>query len=520
MSGSEAPEPFSSPAVFLGEAEGSDLQRLQRILRGWATMLWRRSDLDAGQREAERSAMYLALRGRGVGHDVAHQMVDDAIADHRPTSPGEGPRPVRLSSVAPEEVRWLWEPRIPLGKVTIIEGHPDEGKSTLLIDLAARITKGLGVPLAAVGAPGEPAGVVLVTAEDGLADTILPRLEAAGGDPSRVLAYGAEELPEIPGDLSALEEPVRRVNAKLVIIDPLMAVLSGVVDAYKDHHVRRALAPLAAFAARLGVAVVVVRHLTKGNGTDPKTRGSSSIAFTGAARSVLLCAPHPDRDGVKVLARVKGNLGPPWKSLAYRVVVPDGGRVPRIEWLGPVDLDARTLLAAQAGGPADARQQRSQASREVIATAVDALTDAIEEAGWRGEPLTKGAAVELLMADGLTRQQAREEIASGAGSRWEIRQALGKGGPLRLYSTERRQKSDPVAGPCASRTSETRISAEPAAQGRQKSKVSKSLGEKGVTQLSFLPPEAADAAREPVERPPDGPGEGTEWTPAGRELTP
>jgi putative DNA primase/helicase len=181
-----------------------------------------------------------------------------------------------LSEVVAEQVRWLWEKRIPLGKLTILDGDPGLGKSALLTDDAARVSVGRTWP---DGAPCEAGGVVICSAEDGLADTIRPRLDAAAGDPSKVLALATvkdedgERVLSIPEDLNIVRQGIERVGAKLVIVDPIMAFLSGKSDSHKDQHVRRALAPLARLAEETGAAVVVVRHLNQTSGGNPLYRG-------------------------------------------------------------------------------------------------------------------------------------------------------------------------------------------------------------------------------------------------------
>ncbi len=150
-----------------------------------------------------------------------------------------GRRPVltNLSEVEPLPVEWLWRGRIPRGAITILDGDPGLGKSTLTLDLAARVTTARPMP---DGTEGVPGGVVLLSAEDDVARTIVPRLRAAGADCSRVVAFsavadkdGKEDIPSFPSDLSALEEAIERVGAVLVIIDPLVAYLDDKVNANK-----------------------------------------------------------------------------------------------------------------------------------------------------------------------------------------------------------------------------------------------------------------------------------------------
>lgn len=251
-----------------------------------------------------------------------------------------------LDEVKPEAVRWLWKLRIPLGKSTIVEGDPGLGKSTLALYIAARVTRGAAMP---DGTPTPAGGVVLLTAEDGLGDTVRPRLEAMGADLARVFAIEAvrdagHELPVVlPAHLDGVRAAVHDVGALLVIVDPLAAFLDGSVNSWRDHAIRRALYPLTQLAEDLGVAVVLIRHLRKGAGSA-MYRGGGSIGLIAAARSALLVATDPDDETLRVLASVKSNLGPEPPSLAFRVE-DDGHGVARIAWAGKSPHCANALSA-------------------------------------------------------------------------------------------------------------------------------------------------------------------------------
>jgi RecA-family ATPase len=194
----------------------------------------------------------------------------------------------RVADVPRERVTWLWPDYLPAAKVVVLDGDPGLGKSTVVADLAARITVGKPMPDGSGG--GDPRAVVLASAEDGLADTIRPRLELAGADLTRVAVIEAVELPEgrtapleLPGDLEALEAVVRDVRARLVTIDPLVAFLAGTVNANRDQDVRRALHPVKDMAERTGAAILVVRHLRKAATDSAVQRGGGSIGIIGAA---------------------------------------------------------------------------------------------------------------------------------------------------------------------------------------------------------------------------------------------
>ncbi|HET6950020.1 MAG TPA: AAA family ATPase [Acidimicrobiales bacterium] len=268
-------------------------------------------------------------------------------------------RSTRLADVVPQRVRWLWPSRLPRGKLVVLDGDPDVGKSTVMLDLVARLTTGRPMPgedLAAIPA----SDVVLLAAEDGLADTIRPRLDAAGADPARVHhldavpAYDDEGQvmawvpPSIPEDITALEALIEETSAVLVVVDVLMAYLSGRADSHRDQDVRRALAQLADIAERTGACVVLVRHLRKSRGSAMYA-GGGSVGIIGVARAGMIAAVDPDDESGtrRVLARAKGNLAPPYPSLAYTLLADMEGGSVRVDWLGESAHTGDQLLAPQ-----------------------------------------------------------------------------------------------------------------------------------------------------------------------------
>jgi hypothetical protein len=282
---------------------------------------------------------------------------------------------VRLSDVQPEFVRWLWPGRIPLGKPTVLDGDPDNGKSTLTLDIAARVSRGDAMPDGARSEISGPAGVVLLSAEDGLADTIRPRLDAAGANPEYVSAItgtvgddGYEHGFVLPDDLEWLRAEVETMNARLVVIDPLMAFLNSATNSFRDQDVRSALAPLSRMADETGAAIVIVRHLNKAPGGNPMYRGGGSIGIIGAARSGLLAARDPDDDSRRILAVTKSNLAEKPPAMAYRLEPAANGSV-RIAWDGATDHNAGQLLA----GPRDDEERTARDDAKTLLA--EALAD-------------------------------------------------------------------------------------------------------------------------------------------------
>lgn len=259
-----------------------------------------------------------------------------------------------LSLVQSERVRWLWPGRIPLGKITVVDGDPGLGKTTAILDVGSRLTTHRAMPDGARGDLDGPRGVIIMTAEDGLGDTIRPRLEAAGADLARVLSFdltrdgdGNERMPSILHDLDALEAIIRQLDAALVIVDPLMAYLGDAKEANANHDqdVRRVLSPFGRMLERVGCAAAVIRHLRKAESGNAIYRGGGSIGIIGAARSGLIVATDPDdKSGARrIMAVSKANLAAPASALAYRTEGMPNGSV-RIAWEGPTHHTAIGLL--------------------------------------------------------------------------------------------------------------------------------------------------------------------------------
>lgn len=306
---------------------------------------------------------------------ACRQARDDAEDHYRaldiPTMPPKGPGAepldggpviVTASEVAPEQVRWWWRGRLALGKLTVVEGEPDVGKSSVLLDIAARVSTGRPMPDGAPAPEGPGDVLILAAAEDGVADTIVPRLMAAGADMDRVRIWEGTPAPggylrgfELAHDLAALEELILARGVRLVLVDALMAAMPGGHGTNRDPDTRRLLHPLAALAERTGVAVVLNRHHRKGAGKAIE-RGGGSIAIGAVARAVLaVVKDDTDESGERrLLGVVKANLLPEAekRSTAYRIVgatVHDREGRPvetlRIEWLGQDERRIRDLLA-------------------------------------------------------------------------------------------------------------------------------------------------------------------------------
>jgi RecA-family ATPase len=243
--------------------------------------------------------------------------------------PGRALVTCALSDVVPEKVEWLWPGRVALGKLTMIAGEPGLGKSQLSIAIAATVTTGAPWPENDGHAPS--GSVIILSAEDGIADTIRPRFDAAGGDPSRVTviravqaagAGGSGRQPfNLAADLALLEEEIKlRCDVRLVLIDPVSSYL-GKIDSHKNTEVRSVLEPIGDMAERLRVAVLAITHLSKSDG-KAINRVVGSIAFVAAARATFAVVADPDDEAGlrRLLLQVKNNIAPPQPGLAFRLV--------------------------------------------------------------------------------------------------------------------------------------------------------------------------------------------------------
>jgi archaellum biogenesis ATPase FlaH len=280
------------------------------------------------------------------------------LASGKPINPQPAPTPEEeslglfLSQFETQKIDWLWEKRIPLGKITMLDGDPGMGKSLLAINVAACVSSGYPMP---DSTPGKQGGVILVAPEDGASDTLRPRLEAAGGDPSRILLLNTVEGLDakkmkvndrpfsLSHDLEALEEAIKRTQAVLIILDPLMAVLGHSIDSSRDQDVREVFTPLAQLAERTNCAVLVIRHLNKGASKDALYRGAGSIGIIAAARTGLIVARDPYEENRRILATTKNNLSKKASNLSYQVVENESG-IPYIQWLGENNYTLPTLL--------------------------------------------------------------------------------------------------------------------------------------------------------------------------------
>lgn len=296
-------------------------------------------------------------------------MADEAIGQRpRPPAPAVTiPAPpavvlVRGSDLKPEPISWLWAGWLALGKFHVLAGAPGQGKTTIALACVATLTSGGRWPDGTRCAPGN---ALVWSGEDDPADTLLPRLIAAGADVSRVFfvtgsRIDGEVLPFDPArDLVQLTAQAERIgNVRLLVVDPVVSAVAG--DSHKNTEVRRALQPLVDLAGHLQAAVLGISHFSKGSGgKDPTERVTGSVAFGAVARVVMVAAKVRVEDGEdrRVFARSKSNIGPDDGGFDYsleQVQALPGIEASRVLWGQPMPGTARELLAeAETSAPDD-----------------------------------------------------------------------------------------------------------------------------------------------------------------------
>ncbi len=306
----------------------------------------------------------------------------------------------KLADIELEEVTWIWPNFLADRKITIVDGMPGVGKSTLTSEIAARITTGTPFPN---GIERQPRDVVFIAVEDGVADTIKPRLAAAGGNEQHahfihIEQDGNEITPDLERHLECIREAIQEIgNVGLLIIDPIMALLGSSVDSYRDQDVRKVVTPLGRLAEELNLAILIVRHPNKGSSSNALLRGGGSMAFIGAARVGWVIGKHPDNPDIRVLAISKSNIGTMKESLEFQLSNDETYNCARIEWLGSSKLTADNLYE-------DQNTEEKSSTEEAIEWLTEFLAD-----GGMDFPTIKREAAKYGMSDKSLRR-AREKL--------------------------------------------------------------------------------------------------------------
>lgn len=313
-------------------------------------------------------------------------------APRRP--PARRGKPVKLpaiscmSDIEPVEVDFLWEPFLPLGKLTLLEGDPGCGKTFLALQLAACLSIGAPLP-GRDGTPGEgrlPASVLYMSAEDGLADTLRPRLDTMGADPGKVYVLTGWRTDDgdsgmiTLADVGIIEQAMEQVKPILLVVDPLQGYLGAGVDMHRANEVRPVMAALAGLAEKHNTALLCVRHLSKAPAGRAMYRGMGSIDFSAAARSILLAGQDPDDPAKRGIIHLKSSLAAAGPSIGFEIG-PEG-----FFWTGLSSLTVGSLFK----GDIQAEEDRSTIEeaedflREVLAAGPMAARELVQEARENG----------------------------------------------------------------------------------------------------------------------------------------
>ena len=291
---------------------------------------------------------------------------------------------INMEQVEVEKIDWLLYPFIPFGKVTIVQGDPGEGKTTMVLQIIAKLTKGEAVLPSGSDEPAleaktvdlEPVNVIYQTAEDGLGDTIKPRLLSAGADCSRVMVIDDNDQALTMMD-ARLEEAIIKTKARLVVLDPIQGFLGAAVDMHRANEIRPLMKRIAVLAEKYHCAIILIGHMNKNSNGKSSYRGLGSIDFQAAARSVLIVGRIKDEPEIRVVCHVKSSLAPEGKSVAFRLDKDTG-----FEWIGEYDISADDLLSGDNRG--QKIHEAKEFLKEILVSGSVAQTKVAEEAESRG----------------------------------------------------------------------------------------------------------------------------------------
>lgn len=274
---------------------------------------------------------------------------------------------IRMSEVQSQEIEWLWYPFIPYGKLTIIQGDPGDGKTTMVLNLAAKLSK--GEALDENMKVTEPVNVIYQTAEDGLADTVKPRLELAGADCERIIVIDESDKSLSMVD-ERLEEAIVRTGARLLILDPIQAYLGGGMDMNRANEARDMTKKLGALAEKTKCAIILIGHMNKASGNKAAYRGMGSIDFFAVARSVLLVGRVEGEPNTRAVVQKKNNLAAFGHPKAF--ALSEEG----FQWIGDYEITVDEVLGGIAP-KANKMELAKQMLRELAETHSAVLSNEI-----------------------------------------------------------------------------------------------------------------------------------------------
>lgn len=239
-----------------------------------------------------------------------------------------------FDEIESKDVEWLWFPYIPYGKITIVQGDPGEGKTSLILNLIAIISNNNCLPCSNKKVKGI---TIYQNAEDDVADTIKPRLERYGANCNNVCFVNSYDYSNPFGE-KGIENAIKETGAKLLVLDPIQSFLGESVDMNRANSIRPFMTKLSEVARNTGCAIVLIGHLNKNSSGKANYRGLGSIDILAAARSVLLVGRTSVNESIKVMAQQKNNLAPLGKSIAFKL------HEGKVVWLGEQDISAEDVI--------------------------------------------------------------------------------------------------------------------------------------------------------------------------------
>ena len=227
---------------------------------------------------------------------------------------------IRASEIVPTEIKWLWYPYIPFGKVTILQGDPGDGKSKLMLSIAALLSNGKPLPFSTDEEPYDPMTVIYQTTEDDADDTVVPRFISADGNRYNLVFIKEDKKNLTFGD-NRIKEAILQYGAKLLILDPMSSYIGGECSLNAANETRAEFNHLIAVAKETGCAIVIIAHVNKNKDVSPLYRTSGSIDIAGAARSILGVVRRKDSENEdeRIMVQVKSNLARTGSAILFEV---------------------------------------------------------------------------------------------------------------------------------------------------------------------------------------------------------
>ena len=296
---------------------------------------------------------------------------------------------VRASDIEPKEVKWLWYPYIPFGKVTLLQGDPGDGKSKFMLSLAALLSKGEHLPFADEE-EREPITIIYQTTEDDADDTVVPRFNSAGGNGDNLI-FIKEDMKSLSFGDNRIREAIEKYNAKLLILDPMSSYIGESCSMNNANETRAEFNHLIAVAKETGCAIVIIAHMNKMKDSNPLYRTNGSIDIAGAARSILaiIRTANKEAPAERYLVQVKSNLAPTGSAILFEVAESGVNFVSEMEMTAE---EAFSSLAPKMGRPNETELRAKDFILEMLQDGEMLANDCeakLEEAGFKKSTIKK-----------------------------------------------------------------------------------------------------------------------------------